>query len=262
MPTVAEILRNAGLSDYEINSLDDRTTQAFGQVLSEAELQKQSVDSFWANTYAPGIQQWETEKQALAQRLAAAEGRAAAAERERQVLAESGVITDSSSQSRNSAGQYVTPGTPSFSNVDANDLVSRVATGIGTVLDVSHRYQQIYGKPLPVNPSVLISEADSLGISPAELAERKFQLTKKEQEQQIQKIRDEERAKVAKEYGEKFGPNPDIAVPRGSSGFSDIQRAVKTGERKDPLKLDAAGRRQQALQAIHRAVEERQQRDA
>ena len=44
--------------------------------------------------------------------------------------------------------------------------------------------------------------------------------------------------------------------------MSAIRRATQEGKLVDPLKLDAAGRRKQALESIHRAVEERQQRDA
>ena len=54
MPTVSEILAQAGLSTYEINSIDPKLKNAFGQVLSEAESQKTSVDAFWRDTYSPG----------------------------------------------------------------------------------------------------------------------------------------------------------------------------------------------------------------
>ena len=78
MPSVREILAQAGLSDYEINSLDSRTTDAFGRVLGEAESQKLAVDEFWRTTYSPGIAQWEQDRQAMGRRIAAAEAKAAA----------------------------------------------------------------------------------------------------------------------------------------------------------------------------------------
>ena len=154
----------------------------------------------------------------------------------------------------------MTPGTPTFSG-DAGDIVNRVAQGVGSILDISHRYQQLYGSPLPVNPSALIAEADRMGINPSELAERKFSFSKKEEEIKINRIRDEERAKIAKEYSERFGPNPDVQQPRGASKFADIRRAVQEGKRADPTRLSPEQRHQQALNAIHRAVEERSERE-
>ena len=146
MPTVAEILRNAGLSDYEINSLDDRTTQAFGQVLSEAESQKTSVDSFWQNVYNPGVTQWEADRQTLAKRIAAAEAKNAALERERQVLAEQGIVTgDNFGQPRNDGGQYMpTPGTPTLS--DPNEFVGRAAQGLAAIADVDYKHRLLFNQ--------------------------------------------------------------------------------------------------------------------
>ena len=196
MPTVQQILKNAGLSDYEINSLDGRTTQAFGQVLSEAELQKTSVNEFWENTFNPGIQQWETERSDLGRRLAAAEAQKAAYERERQILVEQGIVTgDNLTRPTNSS---TTPGTPTFG--DANDIVSRAGEGLTQLADIEWRHRNVFGKPMDIPPSQLVSEASRAGLSLSEAAERKFGFSKKEQQVREERIRQEERGKVQREY--------------------------------------------------------------
>jgi hypothetical protein len=233
-------------------------------VLSKAEQDKVSVDQFWQNTYNPGIQAWETEKRSLAERLARAESKAAAAERSAAVYSEFGV-SDNNGQSRNSAGQYQTPGTPTL--IDPNEFIGRAAQGFNQILDISHRHQLLYGKPMEIAPSALISEADRLGISPAEMAERKFSFSKREAELQTQRakqeearIREDERSKVLSQYSDSTSGFAD-PLRGANGGMSAIRKAQERGEVKDPTRLSPQERRQQALASIHKAVEERQQRD-
>jgi len=145
MASVRDILLQSGVDQYTINSLDERVTGALQNVLSEAELQKTSVDQFWANTYAPGVAAWETEKSDLGRKMASAEAQRAALERERQVLVEQGLISrDSSTQPRNDGGQYMsqTPGTPTFSG-DPNEFVSRVSRGLSQLSDIEWKYLRV-----------------------------------------------------------------------------------------------------------------------
>lgn len=268
MTTVRELLEQSGLDTYTINSLDPQVTGALQNVLSKAEQDKISVDSFWANTYAPGISQWESERGDLARKLARAESEKAALERERQVLVEQGVVTGDNF-ARDNSGRFVadrTPGTPTFSG-DPSEFIGRAAQGFNQILDISHRHQLLYGKPMEIQPSALISEADRLGISPSEYAERRFGFSKRESEIQAQKqneneerIRADERSKVMNKYSD--GATGSINPMATNNSMASIRRATESGERKDPLKLDAAGRRKQALESIHRAIEERAQRDS
>jgi len=268
MATVSEILAQAGLSTYEINSIDPKLASAFGQVLSEAESQKTSVDQFWANTYAPGIQAWEQEKSDLGRKLAAAEAKKAAYERERQVLVEQGLVTgDNFSQPRSSGGQFQTPGTPVFSNPD--EFIGRAAQGFNQILDITHRHQQLYGKPMGIQPSALIAEADRLGISPSELAERKFSFSKREGEIQVQRqkeaeerIRQDERQKMLGRYSDSSGLNANPVQGANGGGMASVRKDMLEGKLKDPTRMSPQERHQQALNSIHRHIEERQQRDA
>jgi len=128
--------------------------------------------------------------------------------------------------------------------------------------DADWKHKQLYGQPLPIPPSQLIAEADRLGISPMEAAERKFKFSAKEQELRESRIRQEVETKVRREFAEKAGSNPDFRQPSGSAKYAETRRAVEKGEMKDPLRLTQPERRAQALAAIHKHVEERQQRDA
>jgi hypothetical protein len=95
-----------------------------------------------------------------------------------------------------------------------------------------------------------------------EAAERKFKFSAKQQELRDQQIRSETETKIRKEFAEKAGSNPDLRQPSGSAKYAESRRAVEKGELRDPLRLTQAERRQQALNSIHKAVEERQLRDA
>lgn len=265
MTTVREILLQSGLSDYEVNSLDSRTVDAFSNVLTKAETDRVSVTEFWQNVYNPGISAWENERAELARKAAQAEAKAAYLERERESLKQSGLVDSdlpNFTPARTPPGQVAaTPGTPQFS--DSSEFVSRASQGLAAIADADWKHRQLYGSPLPISPSELVRQADAQGVDPLTFADRKFNFTKREQEMTIQKIRDEERAKVAKEFGEKFGPNPDVAQPRGTSGagMAQVRRDMLDGKVKDPTRMSPEERRAQTLAAIHRAVEEREQRD-
>jgi hypothetical protein len=282
MPTVQEILRQSGFRDSEIEVLDERAKVAFTNVLQQAqaereqaELQKTSVDEFWRNTYNPGIAAWEQERAEVAKKIAAAEAKAAYLERERQALRESGLVSDDlpnftpgrGSSGRFTSGAGTTPGTPTF--VDPNEFVGRAAQGLAQIADVDYRHRALYNQPMPVTPSQLIQEADKLGISPTEYAERKFGFSKRESEIAAQrakehddKIRTETRAQADREWAERTGSNPDVRQPQGSSKYAEIRRAVKQGERPDPTKLTPEQRRRATLDAIHKDIERRESIDA
>jgi hypothetical protein len=272
MASVRDILLQSGVDQYTINSLDERVTGALQNVLSEAELQKTSVDEFWKNTYSPGIAQWEQDRTQMTQRIARAEAEKAALLAERSALAESGIVGAelpiNISQQRNSGGQYMpTPGTPVFSNPD--EFIGRAAQGFNQILDITHRHQQLYGKPMGIQPSALIAEADRLGISPSELAERKFSFSKREGEIQVQRqkeaeerIRQDERQKMLGRYSDSSGLNANPVQGANGGGMASVRKDMLEGKLKDPTRMSPQERHQQALNSIHRHIEERQQRDA
>lgn len=153
-----------------------------------------------------------------------------------------------------------TPGTPTFSG-DPNEFVSRVSRGLSQLSDVEWKYRKLYNQPLPESPSSLIAEADRLGISPMEAADRKYKFSAKEQELRDSTIRQEVETRIRKEFAEKSGSNPDMRLPSGNSTYAETRRAIETGKLKDPTRMTPQERRQQALNSIHKSLEEREQRD-
>ena len=259
MSTVREILQQSGIDEYSINSLDDRVTSALQNVLTKAETDRVSVQDFWEHTYNPGVAAWEAEKGDLARKLATAESEKARLLAYQNTLRQQGLADDA-------PPQMLTPGTPQF-NGDANEFVSRAARGLQEIADVDYKHRALFNAPMPVTPSELIRQADARGLSPGEFAERQFGFSKKESElaaqraqEAEQRIRQDERAKIVSKYSD--GQSGSFNPMAASGSMGAIRRATQEGKLVDPLKLDAAGRRKQALESIHRAVEERQQRDA
>ena len=155
---------------------------------------------------------------------------------------------------------FSTPGTPTFSG-NPNEFVGKVTQGLSQLSDIEWKYKQLYGKPLPDPPSALIAEADRLGISPSEAAERRYKFSAKQQELRDQQIRSETESKIRREFAEKSGSNPDMRLPSGNSKYAEVRRAVEQGKLKDPTRMSPQERRAQALNSIHKSLEERKQRD-
>jgi hypothetical protein len=263
MASVREILLQSGLSDYEVNSLDTRAVDGFSAVLSKAESDRVSVDDFWKNVYSPGIAVWESERGDFSRKIAAAEARNAAYERERQVLVEQGTVTaDSFAPPRNAGGQFQTPGTPQFTG-DPSEFVGRVTQGLAQLSDVEYRYKNLYNAPLPIAPSQIIAEADKAGISPMEYANRQWKFPEKERQKYEGEIRKDEREKVQLETNNKFAGSDGRINPMSGNtpGMSVKRAALDAGQLKDPTRISQQERRAQTLAGIHKHIEEREQRD-
>jgi hypothetical protein len=147
-----------------------------------------------------------------------------------------------------------------------------------------YEHQVLFGKPLPIAPSQLIAQADALKLSPAAYAERQFNFTAKKQEiaetakrehdeqiraaerteqetkwkAELDKVRSEAEASRKKLAEGMTGNNPEVRVAV-SSKMPEIARAVKAGDRPDPLKMTDSARRQATRTAIHNDLAEREQ---
>lgn len=261
------------------------------------ELSKRSVDEFWNNTYNPGVAAWEAERTTLAKKASDAAAEAAYYKTQREgYLSTLGIKPEdapvftptATDPARDNSGKFVagapggTPGSPTF--MDPTQIAGRIGDVAGALTDVQWKYQSLYGKPLPISPSELIKQADARKLSPTDYAsslfkfpEREQELAQKQREEHEAAIRAEEGAKVKTDYEAKLkaqqdeftakerkfaeehrGNNPDVHVPSGSSRLAEIQRAVKAGDRPDPLKMTDSQRRQATRQSIHAAIEERE----
>jgi hypothetical protein len=253
-----------------------------------AELSKRSVDEFWTNTYNPGVAAWEKERNELAKKASDAAAEAAFYKAQREgYLGTLGIKPEDAPtftpQATPPPDPTKTPGTPTF--VDPNVVVSRVGDGMYGVMNIMHKYATLYnGNPLPISPSELIQKADALKLSPMEYAARTFKFAEKEEEQRqaTAKAHDDQVAAAAsaakeaewkakldareaeiaaekRKLAEQAGSNPDTKLPPGSAKFTDLQRAVKAGERPDPTKMTQQERRNLTLTNIHKALEDREQ---
>ena len=124
MPTVAEVLKQSGLTQEQIDAIDAKAISALNGYVTTveqsaqhaatkaeedrkaaeaasasakvaqdaAELQKRSVDEVWQNTYNPGVAAWEAEKAVLAQKAADEAAAAAFYKAQNDALKEQGII--------------------------------------------------------------------------------------------------------------------------------------------------------------------------
>lgn len=276
MPTVQEVLKQTGFTDEQIAAMDPRAITAFGSVqsaaeqertagqaaLSQSELERRSNAEFYDSQIAPALNNWGSEK-------AAKDAEVAFYRAQFESAKSSGFMPSEAPgyQSQNAGGRYVaaaqggTPGSPTFVP-DMQELTQRVGGAIGTLSDIQWKYQSLYGKPMPISPTELIRQADAIKLDPASYAARTFNFQQKEQEVAKQaadahdnQIRRDVEESVNRKWAEKIGSNPDIRIAQPSR-FGEVARAVKAGDRPDPLQLNDAQRRMATSQAIRHEIAE------
>lgn len=264
MPTVAEILKSSGMTDEQITALDAKATGAFTQILSTAdqtlaaaELANRSVKDTLANEINPALDKWANDSATLT------------AERDYyKTLAEKakeGGFTPGAEPfkpaARTADGKFVAganpvPGSPDF----VSNLRKEAGAAIGSMLDLTWKYQSLYGTPMPDSPTVLISEATAQRMDPIAYAAKKYDFAGKEnaikaeaQKKHDDGIRAEQKATSDKEWAEKVGNNPNIRQAEVSK-FSVLNKAVKANERPDPLKMSPEQRHASTRAAIHKDI--------
>jgi hypothetical protein len=184
MPTVAEVLKQSGLTDEQIAAIDAKVLSGLGGVLTTAEqakadaaataakaeadrvatekaaadakaaqdaaeLSQRSVKEFWDNTYNPGIAAWEKERAALAKTASDAAAEAAFYKTQRESYLKT-LNIDPSSAPVFTPPTVVPPTvdpakTPGTPTfVDPNVVVSRVGDGMYGVMNIMHKYSTLY----------------------------------------------------------------------------------------------------------------------
>lgn len=187
---------------------------------------------------------------------------------------------------RDASGRFVagtpggTPGSPTFT---MDDVRNGLGATMGTLSDIQWKYQQLYGRPMPISPTELVRQSEANKFKdPATYASQIFKFSEKEEEIRLatakkhdediaastaaakdaewKVVLEKERAEnAAKERAraEQGGNNPDVRTPPGSSKFAEVKRAVQEGTMPDPLKMTDAQRRVATRQQIHKDIEER-----
>lgn len=275
MPTVQEILKQSGLSDEQIAAVDAKAVAAFTGVLSaaeqarqqaaadaaRAEVERRSNAQFYDESIAPALNTWGTEKANL-------EAQAAYYRAQNEAARAAGFVPEEAPgfQQRDAGGRYVagtpgsTPGSPTFTMADVDQ---RLGNGISNVAWAMQEYQRLNnGQFLPDSFDKLAEEASAQRLPFRDFVSRKYDFPAKQAEQQRKAQEAHDQAVAAKatadadrKWAEKIGSNPDVRIGQ-SSKYADVQRAVKAGERPDPLMLNESQRKMATRQAIHHDVTE------
>jgi hypothetical protein len=274
MPSVAEILKASGLTDEQIAALDAKAITAFTGVLStaeqerqqaaadkeRAEIERRSNAQFYDTEIAPALNNWGNEKSNL-------EAQAAFYCAQNEAARSAGFIPEEvpGFQPRNASGQYVaaapggTPGSPTFA---PGDVTRALSNGISNVAWALQTHQKLTGEVLPDSFDQLDAEATAQRLPFRDYVARKYDYAGKQAEQQRKaqeehdaKVRQDAEAAADRRWAEKIGSNPDVRIGQPSR-YADVSRAVKSGERPDPLQLNESQRRQATSQAIRKDLAE------
>jgi len=272
----------------------EQERQAAAQAQEAAEVAQRSNRQFYDESIAPALNNWGNEKANLEAQLAFLKAQNEAGRAAGFIPAEAPAYqaqnypnsTDQSAQPRDAQGRYVanapggTPGSPTFT-MEAID--QRLGNGISNIGWAMQEYQRLSGGQfLPDSFDKLSEEAGNARLPFRDYVARKYDFAGKETVIR-QKAQQEHDAKVAAEatapyeaklaeaekarqkaieetdrkWAEKIGSNPDVKIAQPSR-FAEVSRAVKSGDRPDPLALNEQQRRQATSQAIKHEIAEQQ----
>jgi hypothetical protein len=273
-PTVHDILRESGFSDEQIAGLEPKAITAFSGVLSaaqqaqeRAELAQRANADFYDNQIVPALTGWDDERQRTDNEMARARAEAAFYREQNMAARQTGFVAADAPtfQQRDNSGRWVanvpgaTPGSPTF---DVNQVYQRAGDAVQIISDIQWEHQRLYGVPLPVSPSELIRQADQMKLDPKTYAARTFnwdarrsQMADEAKKAERDKIVREVEQRKDREWSERTGNNPDVR--RGmDSRYAEASRAVRAGERPDPLTMGEQQRRAATAQAIRSELAE------
>jgi hypothetical protein len=274
MPTIEEILKQTGLTDEQISALDGKVVSSFSAVLSTAEnerlaaaqqreaaeVAKRSNEKFYDESIAPALSSWAIEKANLDGQLNFYKSQLESAKASGLEFAEP------PGQSRDGQGRYVSgapgsvPGSPTFTR---EDVTKQLSNGISNVAWAMQTHMKLTGEVLPDSFDVLDQEATNSRVPFRDYVARKYDyegrqkaMLEKNQRERDDRIRAEAEAASDRKWAEKIGSNPDVRIAQPSR-FADVARAVKAGERPDPLQLNDQQRRMATTRAIRSEIAER-----
>jgi hypothetical protein len=271
MPTtVAEILKQSGFTDEQISAMDAKAITAFTNVLSTAEQDREAAEvaqrsnaQFYDGTIAPALNQWGSEKASM-------EAQTAYYRSQLESAKQSGFIPSElpGDQPRDDRGRYVsgapggTPGSPSY--ITQEDMDQRLGAGLSNMGWAFQEFARLNpGQFLPDPVDKLAMEASNNRLPFRDYVAKKYDFAGKQEEQQ-RKAKEAERAAIVREvevrkdreWSERTGSNPDIRRAEASR-YGEVARAVKSGDRPDPLSLNDQQRRAATSQAIRKEISTR-----
>jgi hypothetical protein len=218
VPTVAEVLKQSGLSQEQIDALDakvltgvnnyvstvynaaeqkeksaselavkaeaDRKAQEAAEAaaktaLDAAELQKRSVDEFWNNTYNPGIAAAEVEKTRLAKIATDAAAETAWYKAQHASLKDLGFVPADAPVFTPPAA-VETPKTPGTPTFTDEQINQRIGSGLSNSVWALQEYQKFTGQFLPDPIDQLAQEATQQKLPFRDYVARKYDFAGKQ----------------------------------------------------------------------------------
>ncbi|HTF62318.1 MAG TPA: hypothetical protein VK638_06350 [Edaphobacter sp.] len=254
MPTVAEVLKSAGMTDEQIAAMDAKAVEGFTTVLSSAEQERlagetaqRAANDLFEKQITPALNEWgNKEANLVAERdyfKRLAEGA-----KNGGFIAEVPPFQPNNPRDPNN-GRYTANGNPVPGSPDINEFRSQVGAALGMVADLQWNYQKLFGAAMPESPTALGEEAARNRMSLADWAAQKYkfddrrkQLAQEESQKREDAIRKEEREKTTRELSERYGSNPNVRQGQVSQ-FAELKKGVTEGTRVDPLKMTPAERK-------------------
>lgn len=250
MPTVQEILKASGLTDEQITALDAKVVDGLTKVvssadetLSKAELAARAQRETYDKEIAPALDNWANEKASYDAKIAAYDAALKSAKEGGFKVPE---ILDAKTEANRdpNSGKFVAnanevPGSPKI----IENLRNEVGNAFSFAADTQWKYRTLFNKEMPDSPTDLIKEAQANRMSASAWAAKKYDFAGREaaiKAEQEKATRDaivkETEDRVNKSWAEKVGSNPMVRQAEASK-FSVLEKAVKSGERPDPLKM-------------------------
>src|SRR5882724_6123508 len=211
MKTVAEILRETGLSDEQISALDPKVTAGLTQVVSTAqqtldaaELAKRAQAQQYDEQIAPALDSWGNEKARLDAEVAFYKTQIEGAKAGGFVPAN---LPGAPTPARQPNGQFVAnanevPGSPKL-----DKLRDDLGGAFSFLADTTWKYRSLYGTEMPDAPTAIIREASAQRMDPATYAAKKYDFAGKEaakradeQKKHDDQIRSEAKAEADKQW--------------------------------------------------------------
>jgi hypothetical protein len=269
MKTVAEVLKETGLTDEQISALDPKLVTGVTTILStaqqaqeKAELAQRATNEKFETEISPALDAWANDKAALAAKMAAYDAALKAAEEGGFKIPDilKAPIAAAVTPPRTADGKFVagSTGSPEF----VQGLKNEVGAAFGFVADTTWKYRTLYGTEMPDSPTTIIREATAQRLDPAVYAAKKYDFAGKEAAKRAEEQKKHDDAITAaaiaendKKWAERVGSNPNIRQAEASK-FSVLQKAVDAKERPSPLGLTREERHRNTSQAIQKEIAE------
>ena len=271
--TVEDILRESGLSPEEIKALDSKILSGVGNVLNasfaseqaasqakeQAELTMRAQKQMLETEINPALDSWATEKANL-------EAQVAFYRTQNESARTGGFVPQDApgfkapaqgADGRFVANQNPVPGSPQYITPE------QAFKAVSNASWLTNEHLRLYGTPPPDDMETLLQEANDNRFDLRTWAGRKynFEGKRKEAAEKAQQEHDSSIAKKASEERDKYwaerqSGNPNLS-PAVASQFSELNKAVSGGQRKDPLSMSATERHQATRSAIMTEIAQR-----